>query len=473
MFNSFIFLVFAVLFFSCWHFARKKDYPRWIMITTASLIFYGWWDWRFLFLILGTGLVDYIAALAIVRFEKYRKPLIVISMLGNIGSLMIFKYSLFFAENLDLFVSNFGIEPWFKSHIPEFTAILPVGISFYTFNSMSYTIDVYRRILKPVNNVLHFFSFISLFPHLVAGPIVRAKDFLPQLTHCKKITESERWHAVKLIAIGYFKKVFLADNIAPFVNSAFGANEIFNSSFFWWIAMLGFAFQIYFDFSGYTDIARGIAKLMGFRLRLNFNHPYISVSIKEFWTRWHISLSTWFRDYVYIPLGGSKKGKIRGHFYMWVTMLVSGFWHGAAYTYIIWGALHAGYLSAERIFKWPKLLNKNLAGRIAALIITMFLVLIAWVFFRAVSVEQAMKIIAEMLKFNLNGFNIETTALTCIVCILTGIIIEAFFFFRLKHVFAIKNKKTKIAADAFYVALLITITVYFRGTGMQFIYFQF
>lgn len=478
LFNSLIFLIFAFLFFTLLPFVNKlKNNFRWFFFTTASFLFYGWWDWRFIFLIIGSGLIDFFAGLLITKKQKYKTLFLVLSLLGNLGSLAAFKYSSFFAENISLLLSHFGIIIDLKSKIPKFMLILPVGISFYTFQSMSYTIDIYRDRLKPTANILQFFSYLAMFPQLVAGPIVRARDLLPQLKRVKKVSSIENWHGLKLILIGFFKKVVLADNIAPLVNYAFNDSNTAHSTIFWWIAIIGFAFQIYFDFSGYSDIARGLAKWMGFHFRINFNHPYISTSIKEFWTRWHISLSTWFKDYVYIPLGGSRKGKIRSHINMWITMVVSGFWHGAAWTFIIWGALHAFFLSLERILKLPKRLTKIPGGKILALIILLFQVMIAWVFFRAESFGQAVKIIKYLFNFNFS-IDFDTNKpwfINGLVYIITGILTETYYFLNIKKLSYTLNMNSfyRKIAEPIYFIILISVIIFLRGKGQEFIYFQF
>jgi D-alanyl-lipoteichoic acid acyltransferase DltB (MBOAT superfamily) len=446
-----------------------------LFFTIASFIFYGWWDWRFLFLIIGSGLIDYLAGWFINKKPKLKLLLLILSLLGNLGSLAAFKYSGFFAENIGLLLQKFGIEVNLKDAIPDFMLILPVGISFYTFQSMSYTIDIYRGRLKPTANILQFFSYLAMFPQLVAGPIVRAADLLPQLKKPRQVTSLENWNGLKLILIGFFKKVVLADNIAPFVNYAFSDVNTSTSTLYWWVAVIGFAFQIYFDFSGYSDIARGLAKWMGFHFRMNFNHPYISTSIREFWTRWHISLSTWFRDYVYIPLGGSKKGKLRGHLNMWITMTVSGFWHGAAWTYIIWGAMHAFYLSIERIFKIPKRLGSFTGGKVIALFLLLFQVMIAWVFFRAGSFQQATNIIGYMLSINHTlDFNPnDLSFVNAVFFIVIGILIESWFFFNLKkYLLNLNFNYKKILEPAMFISLVLII-IFLRGKGEEFIYFQF
>lgn len=473
LFNSLVFLIFASLFFCFfWIVKKQKIQLAWIYITLFSFVFYGWWDWRYLFLLIGTGLIDYIAALLIEKHQKYRTHFLVISLLGNLGTLFAFKYSRFIFGQLEQLFQLIGIQVSLTQNIPDFLYILPVGISFYTFQSMSYTIDVYKGYLKPTRNVFHFFAYLSLFPQLVAGPIVRASTLIPQLVRMKPTTETERWHGIKLVAFGFFKKLVLADNLAPMVNTAFTDVNQTNSSIYWWLTILGFAFQIYCDFSGYTDIARGLAKMMGFHFKMNFNHPYLSGSIKEFWQRWHISLSTWFRDYVYIPLGGSRKGKFRSHINMWITMIVSGFWHGASWNFIIWGWLHAIYLSIERILKWPKILN-HLHLKWVATILIMFQVLLAWVFFRAQTFTDALTILRNMLSFNSNiEFKITPDLRNGFYFMILALLIE-YIFYRVKMRNLFKNPTISKIVETALIALLISATIYLRGKGHEFIYFQF
>ena len=473
LFNSLIFFLFSFLFFTFFGIVKKLNVRyAWIYIVFFSFVFYGWWDWRFIFLIIGSGVIDFFAGYAIHNKPKFKKLWLTLSIIGNLGSLAAFKYSKFLLTEIDSLFTRFDITLSLSNNLPEFLYILPVGISFYTFQSMSYTIDIYKGQLKPVKNIFHFFAYLSLFPQLVAGPIVRSKTLLPQLIKLKKTDEIERWHGLKLIAFGFFKKVFLADNIAPFVNTGFADINQTNSTLYWWLVMLGFAFQIYLDFSGYTDIARGLAKWMGFHFKMNFNHPYRSTSMREFWQRWHISLSTWFRDYLYVPLGGSKKGKLRSHLNMWITMAVSGFWHGASWNFIIWGWLHAIYMSIERLTKWPKFLSKNSLKPLAILLV-MFQVLIAWVFFRAQTFSDAIVIIKNMLVFNTNiEFSINADVRNGLYYILFALLIEYIFIrFTIRKVF--KNKKILLYLEPILMAILIAVSVFLRGKGQEFIYFQF
>ena len=475
LFNSFVFLVFAALFFLLLYFVRRsgKLNLRWGFLVLASFFFYGWWDWRFLFLILASGLIDYFGALGIQHFPARKKFFLILSLLGNVGSLAVFKYSGFIADNLDQVMALFGLDSHLREQIPEFMLILPVGISFYTFQSMSYTIDVYRKKLKPTKNILHFFAYLSLFPQLVAGPIVRARDLLPQLKALRPTTEMERWNGFKLIIIGFFKKVVLADNIAPMVNSGFANIHLTDNGPFWWLMIIGFAFQIYFDFSGYSDIARGLAKWMGLHFRLNFNHPYHSKNLREFWARWHISLSTWFRDYVYIPLGGSRLGKWHALLFMWITMVVSGLWHGAAWTFIIWGALHALYLSLERLTQWPRHLKKIPGGLFLSILLTNIMVLVGWVFFRAESAGDAVIIVRNMFAFKNEGaFVISDVIRNGLFWLGISLLIEVLAYFRIKPHIYLPHRYGRIA-DMLYVAGMCLACLYLGGEGNVFIYFQF
>jgi D-alanyl-lipoteichoic acid acyltransferase DltB (MBOAT superfamily) len=464
-FNSIIFLFFATLFFSIWHFTKSNVTFKLIFLTIASFFFYGWWDWRFVFLLLFTGLIDYFAAIGITCFPKYKKLLLISSLLSNIGTLSLFKYSGFISKNIDQLLGTS-----LNSQINTFFLIVPVGISFYTFQSMSYTIDVYKGKFKPTKNVFQFFAYLSMFPQLVAGPIVRAKDMLPQLIGQRQPLKEDRWEGFRLIVKGCFKKMVIADNLAPIVVTAFNNSIVLESSAFWWGAVIAFAFQIYCDFAGYSDIACGLARWMGYSFPNNFNHPYTSTSLREFWGRWHISLSTWFRDYVYIPLGGNKKNKYRSHINMWIAMVISGLWHGAAWTYVMWGVLHALFLSIERILKWPTQKFSNQFIRFLAWMFVTLEILVAWVFFRANSVQHALDILKVMFTFKGNwslGWG------------LNGSIFVLIIIFREIMVYTGIEKRVKLRgsigafAEMLLYAILIVLIIFFRGNGSEFIYFQF
>lgn len=470
LFNSWAFLIFAASFFALWPVFRRRATSRWAFLVVASFIFYGWWDWRFLFLIVASGLIDFVAALAMSARPAQRRLWLSLSVAGNLGSLAIFKYSSFLAANVDAVLHGWGLSWRLAEHIPEFCLILPVGISFYTFQSMSYTIDVYRGELTPTRNLLHFFAYLAMFPQLVAGPIVRASALLPQLQSCPPVTESQRWSGGKLIICGYFKKVVIADHLAQGVNDAF-ALQTSGSCLYWWVVALMFAFQIYGDFSGYSDIACGLARWMGYDFGRNFHHPYAALSIREFWQRWHISLSTWFRDYVYIPLGGSRGGRWLSHRNMWITMLVSGLWHGAAWTFVIWGALHAAFLSCERLTGWPDRVARWRGGKLLAFPLVLAQVLIAWMFFRAESFSQAVQIVGTMLSFQsaaLAGLRLDWLAFLSLGIAFETLQVQAPRLDTHRLVLGVWKRFEPLA----YAALLV-MCVYLRGPGGAFIYFQF
>jgi alginate O-acetyltransferase complex protein AlgI len=469
LFNSFVFLIFALVFFALWQVFSPNRRSRWWLLTLASFFFYGWWDWRFVSLLLGSGLLVYYIAIAMEEHPRHKKALLGLSLFANLGCLVLFKYLGFITENVNWLGHFFGL-----AKIPQISLLLPLGISFFTFECLSYTVDVYHGSLKAIRSKLHFYAFLSLFPHLIAGPIIRPSDLLPQLETLKKVDSAKIWEGMKLIIQGYFKKVVIADNLAPSVNAAFAATTMDPSMPYWWVVVTMFAFQIYCDFSGYTDIARGLAKWMGYEFPTNFNHPYIASSFSDFWGRWHISLSSWFRDYVYIPLGGSKKGVFMGVVFMWITMLVSGFWHGAAWTFVIWGALHALFLTVERLTQWQKRLGKIwIVGRWLATLLILAQVWIAWVFFRARSLDQALGIVSRM--FDMHHLSLSPIATIQIIAfpvLLVGILWEAICYFRLHDPSRWIGRLFLSLENAALIAMIVA-SVYFRGPGGAFIYFQF
>ena len=471
-FNSIVFLLFGLVFFTLWPVFRVHRNRRWIYLVAASFIFYGWWDWRFIFLIIASGLIDFFAGLGMERFSRHKRLLLVLSIIGNIGSLAVFKYLDFGISNINWLLQNLGIGP----PVPAANLILPVGISFYTFQSMSYTIDIYRGQLHPTRNIFHFFAYLSLFPQLVAGPIVRARDLLPQLESSNKIDEQQRWEGLKLIAFGFFKKVVVADTMAISVNAAFTAPTPTQSCSYWWVIMIMFAFQIYCDFSGYTDIARGLGKWMGYEFPLNFNNPYLSSNFKEYWQRWHISLSTWFRDYVYFSLGGSRKGKARWHTAMWMSMLLSGLWHGAAWTYIAWAAVHAFYMSVERVTQWPKKISALPGGRHLSTLTVFILAVLAYVFFRAQSIPQAIRILQIMFNPAIIDYEIVHSLVDNNALNVLGVMIasQLFFYFGWdKSSWALSTSKGMITLKCLFIAFLILSCVFMHAPSNTFIYFQF
>ncbi len=471
LFNSAEFVLFAAVFFTGWKLMRGRTL-RLGWLTAASFFFYGWWDWRFLALLAGSGVLDFFCGLGMRRFPERKKLLLGLSLMGNVGSLAVFKYLGFLTANVSATLNVLGLE---GVSAPAWNIVLPVGISFYTFQSMSYTIDIYRGRLEPTESPLHFFAYLSMFPQLVAGPIVRAADLLPQLEERHEPTEQESWDGWTLIAQGFFKKTVLADNLAPFVDAHFNNIDAYPAGITWWFISLLFAYQIYFDFSGYSNIARGLGHLMGLSFPVNFNHPYISTSFREFWGRWHISLSTWFRDYVYVPLGGNREGSYKGMRNACITMVVSGLWHGAAWTFVIWGALHAAYLMLERLTKWPDrlLTYRRVGGRAIAVLLVFLLTLLSWVFFRAKDLGDALKVLTRMTSPDALAVPASIPAVAAVV-VGIGIAWDVAVYVRTHHEERVRGLHERLRPLGFVVAAgLLLASIYFRGPGAAFIYFQF
>jgi alginate O-acetyltransferase complex protein AlgI len=466
-FNSLEFILFMLAFMALWPNVRERTQPRLFAITLFSFVFYGWWDWRFLILLIVSGLIDYLAALGMERWPSRRRWLLALSMAGNLGILAFFKYARWAVTEAAVALGfDVPADTWLHA------IVLPVGISFYTFQSMSYTIDVYRHELKATRSVVHFFAYLSMFPQLVAGPIVRAADLLPQLEGPGQFNRQNRWTGLERTALGFLKKCVIADNLAPIVNAGFAIDPSASGGLHWWLMAFLFAIQIYCDFSGYSDIAIGTAQWMGYSFRDNFRHPYLATSFREFWTRWHISLSTWFRDYVYIPLGGSRRGPIRGPISgtanLWITMLASGLWHGANCTFLVWGGLHAAYLTIERLL--PPM--KAPALRPLAWLVTFAGVLWAWVFFRADSVAQAWAISGRML----TPSGLARTDLPIELAPSGMLAVGLFIGLELASLLDRGSTARLVPATPWrfgLVVLALVASLFLRGPGGEFIYFQF
>lgn len=397
-------MIFLPIAFFCYWFVFNGQL-RWrnFFLATISYIFYGWWDWRFLSLIFLSTLVDYVVGLQLAKSDdrRNRKAWLILSMVFNLGLLGFFKYYNFFVASWIEAFAGIGYD---MSNSWTIKVILPVGISFYTFQTMSYSLDIYQKKLKPTRDFISFAAFVSFFPQLVAGPIERASNLLPQILQKHKFQYQQGIEGLRLIVWGLFKKIVIADNLAPVVNDIF-ANYTDYSGGTLILGAVYFAFQIYGDFSGYSDIAIGISKLFGFELMSNFKFPYFSRNIGEFWRRWHISLSTWFRDYLYIPLGGSRGSQLMAIKNIFIIFLVSGFWHGANWTFLAWGGIHALLFVPLFIFGVNRKNVDNVVAEskmlpnfreIAMLSITFVLVTIAWIFFRAESVSHAISYISHI-----------------------------------------------------------------------------
>ena len=477
LFNSIDFAIFLpIVFFLYWFVFKKNIKSQNSLIVVASYAFYGWWDWRFLSLILFSTIVDYSIGLLLQKEIKKSKRIVLlwISILVNLGFLGFFKYYNFFLDNFVIVFRFLG-----KSIDPQgLNIILPVGISFYTFQTLSYTIDVYKNKLKPTKDFIAFSAFVSFFPQLVGGPIERATNLLPQFYKRRTFEYAKAVDGLRQILWGLFKKVVVADNAAQYANMIFNNSADYSGSTLF-LGAIFFAFQIYGDFSGYSDIAIGTSRLFGFSLKQNFAFPYFSRDIAEFWRRWHISLSTWFRDYLYIPLGGSRGGtwmKIRNTF---IIFLVSGFWHGANWTFIIWGALNAIYflplllLNKNRINTDTIAQGKYLPSirEIINMFITFTLAVFAWIFFRAENINHAFSYITNIFSRSIISVPEDLPIITVFfICVF--LLIE---WFGREEKYALENlglKLPRVIRWGFYIILILFI-IQFNGGEQEFIYFQF
>jgi alginate O-acetyltransferase complex protein AlgI len=401
LFNSLIFLGFIIIVFLVYPRLRLREQNIFLLI--ASYVFYGYWDYRFLSLLFTSTVVDFWIGkkLRASGNQKERRLFLFVSIVVNLGILGFFKYFNFFVGSATSALSAIGIDP----HVPVLQVILPVGISFYTFRTMTYTIDIYRGKLEPTKNFINYALFVSFFPELLAGPIERAANLLPQIGNVRQLVPEKVLSGLNLVLIGYFKKVAIADTLAPIVDHIFGGAGGMSCGQLW-TGVYAYTFQIYGDFSGYSDIARGISRILGFEIMENFNAPYLSRSITEFWRRWHVSLSTWFRDYLYIPLGGSRGGRARTYTNLIVTMFLCGLWHGPAWTFACWGFLHGIYLSVHRIVlrenkadsSWPRTFSGWTKVGIK-IFLTFHLVALAWVLFRSSSFEGAVVYLSGLFRF--------------------------------------------------------------------------
>lgn len=476
-FDSLDFAIFLPLVFILYWFVAKTNLKAQnLLIVVSSYVFYGWWDWRFLSLILFSTLIDYLVGLGLANEERQsrRKLLLWISILTNLGFLGFFKYFNFFVDSFSTAFTFFGSE--IKSH--SLHIILPIGISFYTFQTLSYSIDVYKKKLEPTTDIIAFSAFVSFFPQLVAGPIERATNLLPQFYARRKFSYENAVDGMRQILWGLFKKMVIADNCAEIANAIFNYSEDYSGS----TLILGavfFSFQIYGDFSGYSDIAIGTSRLFGFNLMQNFNFPYFSRDIGEFWRRWHISLSTWFRDYLYIPLGGSRgtTGKtIRNIF---IVFIVSGLWHGANWTFMFWGLIHALYFLPLLLTKSNRSHLDNVAiGRnypsikeLSLMLFTFSLTTFAWIFFRAENMTHAISYISEI--FSSSLFTVPEIRPYFFTLFLCSFIFIEWIGRRNKYALEKLGASWKPYARYTMYYSIVVIMLWFSGQKQVFIYFQF
>ncbi|MAF82868.1 MAG: membrane-bound O-acyltransferase family protein [Chromatiales bacterium] len=476
LFNSIQFLVFLPTVFALYWFAFRSPLRlQNPFVLVASYVFYGWWDWRFLGLIIISTVVDYLVGLRLQQATRSisRRALLITSLGVNLGLLGFFKYWNFFIDSWISAWASAGV----TIHPATIEIILPVGISFYTFQTLSYTIDIYRRKIEPTRDFVAFAAFVAFFPQLVAGPIERASTLLPQFLKPRQFSYSNAAEGVRQILWGLFKKIVIADQLAIHVDDIFANYESLPSSVLI-LGMIFFAFQIYCDFSGYSDIAIGTARLFGFRLMVNFYYPYFSRNIAEFWRRWHISLSTWFRDYVYIPLGGSRVSTARALRNVIIVFTVSGLWHGANWTFIAWGMLHALYfvplflLGTNRRYLDDAAAGKLLPSirEFAGIVLTFTVTCLAWVFFRAPSLDQAFEYIQRIFTGWSAGLTGTTEHLPVLLLVVAFTALE--WVYRHKEFPLSRPSYPRWVRYTVYF-LLTYFTIIGSKRAAEFIYFQF
>lgn len=480
LFNSIHFIVFFIVVTTA-YFALPYKY-RWVLLLSASCYFYMAFVPVFILILGFTIVVDYFAGIFIEQSDgKKRKLFLIASLIANIGVLVVFKYYNFMNENFTFLLKGFALE----NPLPFLKILLPIGLSFHTFQAMSYTIEVYRGNHKAERHFGIYALYVMFYPQLVAGPIERPQNILGQFYEKHDFDYDRVVNGLRLMLWGFFKKIVIADRLAVFVNEVYNQPNEYNGGAIW-LSTFFFAIQIYCDFSGYTDIAKGAARVMGYELLLNFNRPYFATSIKEFWSRWHISLSTWFRDYLYIPLGGNRVGVFRGYYNLFIVFLISGIWHGANWTYIVWGALHGFYIVFESgLYKaFPSLINfskKSFSHKLLMLVITFVLVDFAWLFFRANSIRDAFQLIKNgvnlsggLTSFNINAYSGFINSWELFFCFL---FIAVLFLIEWVHrnSFEMYIKKLSITKRWAYSIGMTLVILFFGiyGNDTQFIYFQF
>jgi alginate O-acetyltransferase complex protein AlgI len=485
LFNSFHFILFLLIVIPVTWMLQSSVKWRNAFLLLVSYYFYGCWDWRFLSLLFLSTLINYLCGLALgkknghsktnERTETKRRFILAISLVTSLGILGFFKYFNFFVSSADSLLHSLG----FQVNDLTLQIVLPIGISFYTFQTLSYTVDVYRGDVSVEKNLITFALYVSFFPQLVAGPIERAPRFLPQFRRPNPVSATMVYDGFYLILWGLFKKTVIADNVSSIAAASFGSEPV--SGLWTLFGIYAFAIQIYCDFSGYTDIARGTAKCMGFDLMLNFNLPYFSSNPREFWARWHISLSTWLRDYLYIPLGGNRRGPVRTYVNLMTTMILGGLWHGAAWTFVLWGTYQGALLCVHRGLQ-PFLARiapaaNSWKGRIwsvACLVVFFHLICVGWMLFRAESVGN----VAQMVRVMATNFfghrpgwvNLDSlVVLASCGLLLFGVQIAQFLTKDLNCIFRIPLWSRGLA----YFLLLGGIIIFGNLGSNEFIYFQF
>lgn len=500
LFNSYTFIVFFIIMLALHHFAKFSWKTKKINLLVASYIFYAAWNPPFILLLWLSTVVDFFVGRALYREENKRKKkfLLVISLIGNLGMLCFFKYGGFLLDNFVLLVNSIGID--YSPAKPNI--ILPAGISFYTFTTLCYTIDMYKKHSEPVKSLLDFSLFVTFFPHLVAGPIVRPPQLVPQFYTPKRATQVQMMQGLFLMSMGLFMKVVLADSmLANSSDTVFGAQQLL-LPLDAWMGVLAFSGQIFFDFAGYSTCAVGAAMCLGFWLPQNFKYPYAAIGFSDFWRRWHITLSTWLRDYLYIPLGGNRLGNFRTYINLMLTMLIGGLWHGASWTFVVWGGLHGTYLCVEKLFKAkkaptdlspgleqpvpvvepavvtasaslvPAIFKKRGVKMFFAALLTFFFINVTWVFFRAEDFQTAWQLLGSMFGVFDNGAPILTNLAIMKVSIIITLMFLTHWFMRNTSVLEVAGKMKWWMVGIIWAVMLILLMLS-QESSSSFIYFQF
>ncbi len=457
LFHTWPFVLFFLIVYPVYLVLRKTRFAL-IWLLVVSYFFYACFNPLYLFLIAYSTLVDYFVVVRMSKSSR-RKLWLAVSIVNNLGLLGFFKYGGFVTGNINILLSKFGLD----YVLPAPGLLLPVGISFYVLQSMSYTIDYYRGKIEREMSLIRYATFVSLFPQLVAGPIERAANLLPQLHRMPKVTMQDMTDGLSLFIVGFFKKVALADYLSLYVDKVYDNPGQFQTPALI-LATFMFSWQIYFDFSGYTDMARGIARMMGFRLMLNFNNPYLATGLGDFWSRWHISLSSWFKDYVYIPLGGNRKGRFNTYRNMFLTMMISGIWHGAAWTFIVWGAIHALGRFCTREMERTSF-YKDRVPKIAKQLFVFGFVTFAWIFFRAANINDAWMILTRIFG---SGFANPYCPLLALAFIFSIWLYQFVYESGLKWTLELRPVRVGIV-----LSMIIYLIVFSPSSVKPFIYFQF
>ncbi len=467
IFTSLDFIIFLIFILAFYWSLKNTIYQNYFLVA-GSMFFYGYADWRFLSLIISCAIIGYVCAIAVENHQKKKKLFLILGISGPFGILFAFKYYNFFIDSVNSVIKLFGLHTWESS----LSIILPIGISFFTFQTVGYLIDVYSGKTKAEKSFFDLLLFVSFFPQLVAGPIERYTHLMPQIKNKRGLNYEDIFYGCYLILQGFIKKMVIADNLAPIVNMLFAQDNLSGPLII--VGLLAFAFQIYGDFSGYTDIARGTARLMGFKILLNFNHPYMSLNPTDFWRRWHITLSNWFKDYLYIPLGGNRKGQTRTYINILITWILCGLWHGASYNFILWGGYHGIALITHKIYSNVTEGFHVKESRLyvyLARTVTFIVIVYGWIFFRITDANQILTYSIAILT-DRRFLDVAFLSFSQIFPFVSLMMLIDYFESKFLLISESKILIQKKLAP-YFIVLLIIFACFISETGGDFIYFKF